>query len=737
MLGGAPALRIEGDRVRTGQRAVVAALRTRGAQITGSTAVVLNAVFIRIPDGGASDLLAIPGVKRIYPVRVYKTTLDHALPLHKVPDAWVLAGGAANAGAGVKIAMLDTGIDVNYPAFKDATLPMPPGFPKVNQDSDRPFTSNKVIVARSYEDRPGHDHTAADTNGHGTSTAMCAAGGTVDAPTGVLTGVAPRAWLGNYKVFPDGEDGASDDLIIQAIEDAVNDGMDILNLSLGSVPATRLSDDPLVQAIENAIAAGRIVTVSAANSGPDPGTVGSPGTATDAIAVGSIPNDRIFAGSLAAGGRRFAAVPGNGSDKASPVSALLVDTTKFDPTGLACSSLPAGSLQGSIAFIARGTCLFEAKLNNAQAAGAVAAVLYTDAAHPEAFPIAVGTATLPAALLGYVDGTAVKQAIASGPLRATLTFTPSAQAFATGFVSTFSSRGPNVDGGVKPDIVAVGDSLLVTVQGGSYGVASGTSFSAPLVAGAAAVLKAARPGLTADQYRSLLINTASPLAQPNGHIIDVQQMGAGALNLWQAVQGTATLNPVALSFGAGGGTVDEKQTLTITNIGNQTDTFAILALPFTPGPAPRVSQNTVRLTPGASRKITVEFSGTALIPGGYYGFISITGVRSGGGAKAPYWYGVRSATVQRISILDAPDTADPGATCDILFRVADGEGLPVSVTPVVTAPAGGGSVIAVESADAVYPGISHAQVTVGADPGDYTFHIAAGSISQDVTIAVN
>src|SRR5207237_8734200 len=100
-----------------------------------------------------------------------------------------------------------------------------------------------------------------------------------------ITGDAPKAFIVNYKVSPDPSSGAPDDLIIKAIDDAVADGMDVLNLSLGSLVASRPGDDMLVQAVENAVAAGKIVTIAEGNDGPDPLTIGSPGTVPDAISV--------------------------------------------------------------------------------------------------------------------------------------------------------------------------------------------------------------------------------------------------------------------------------------------------------------------------------------------------------------------------------------------------------------------------------------------------------------------
>src|SRR5262249_53215762 len=148
--------------------------------------------------------------------------------------------------------------------------------------------------------------------------------------------------------------GAPTNLILKAMDDAVADGMDILNLSLGLFPAPRPSQDILVSAVENASAAGVLVVIAAGNDGSDPNTMSTPATAPSAISVGSTPNDRVFAGSLRAGGQMLAALPGNGTNSSAPITGPLADVAQFDPTGLACTSLPPGSLSGTVALTLRG-----------------------------------------------------------------------------------------------------------------------------------------------------------------------------------------------------------------------------------------------------------------------------------------------------------------------------------------------------------------------------------------------
>jgi len=308
--------------------------------------------------------------------------------------------------------------------------------------------------------------------------------------------------------------------VLSAIDDATADGMDVISLSLGSDVAVRFADDPEVTALEHAASLGIVVVASAGNNGPDPGTIGSPANGPSVIAVGASNNDREFAASVVVGGGSpLVAIPGSGPAPSAPVSGRLVDVATLDSSGMACSVLPSGSLTGSIAFILRGVCTFEQKLNNVQAAGAIGGLVYTDQARPDPTTMGTGAATLPAEMISYADGVAVKQQLQS-PAQATLTFTLGPAYVNPARLADFSAEGPNVDLSIKPDLVAVGENLYMATQkldpkgemysADGYTIQQGTSFSAPIVAGAAALLKAARPGLSAAQYRSLLVNTADP-----------------------------------------------------------------------------------------------------------------------------------------------------------------------------------------------------------------------------------
>ena len=602
--------------VRRTQMASRTAVAAHGGTVLESMDTVVNALIVNIPDDRAAELMQVPGAVKVHAVRRVRPLLNRALPLHKVPEAWnTLPLGQNSAGAGIKIGMIDTGIDVNHPAFSD---PLPPldGFPKVLFESDRQFTNAKVIVARNYTGLlPDHgDPDANDRDGHGTGTALVAAGGQAVSPYGAIAGVAPKAYIGNYKVLD--ANGGTTDVIAKAIDDAVADGMDVLNISLGGY-VTSYSDidssEVGMAAIENAARAGVIVAVAAGNEGPGAGTIDDYASAPDAITLGAIRNDRSLGYAVTVDGAApYQAFAGDGPDPRQVLGGTLFDVAAVDSTGLACSPLPSAAAAGKVALVLRGTCTFAVKINNVAAAGALAALVYNNTAS-DSFSSgggSVGSATLPTLFLNQAAGLDLKSRAARDTgLWTSLDFS-GATAFPTATdVTDFSSRGPSIGSALKPDLVAVGESIVTGAQnsysnGESYSASgfidtAGTSFSAPLAAGAAAVLKAARPGLTVAQYRSLLINSATRATAGDGVPATVSQGGAGMLNLRAAVDGTVAAFPTSLNFGTVQGSVEGAVhgtlQLSLSNVGTVSDTYNIQAVPAGNSPAPSLTAGTFQL----------------------------------------------------------------------------------------------------------------------------------------------
>jgi subtilisin family serine protease len=722
-------------------------LAASGVQVLDTTERVLNSLIVSSAVDDPATLAATAGVKKVYPVYEVFLELDRARALHRAQEAWTQVGGIENAGKGIKIAILDTGIQRDHPGFQDPSLPLPAGFPRGNRDSDLAGTSNKIIVARSYAVREGEEPSPEDVIGHGTAVAMVAAGVLHNATFGEISGIAPKAWLGSYKVF--GANGVSNSaVIIKAIDDAVVDGMDIINLSLGLFPAPRPEDDPVVQAVERASRAGVLVVKSAGNSGPDPATTSSPGAAPSILSVGSSSNARILgAAAIVGSAPPYAAIPAAAPFPDGPIQAEMADVAALDQTGQACSALPEGSLAGKIALILRGSCFFEVKLNNAQRAGAVAGLVYTDA-NQDVVTMAIGTATLPALMVSHADGLQIKSQIREEPgVRAVLRFEGAALPVDPRRVSRFSSRGPGHGFSISPDLLATGQDVYTAAQTThpdgdiydprGYAVVSGTSFSAPMVSGAAAVVKSFRPGLTVEQYKSLLVNSASPLLINGEAPAGAQQAGAGVLNIYNALLQTTTVSPVSLSFGSFGATADVWRQLKVTNISSKARHYVVDAQPLGSSPAVLAFPRDFWLEGGASMTVNLKFEIFTAEPGEYQGVVLI---RSGDGDPAlriPYWYGVADGFPRRITVLSAPSSAAAGSVVNILFRMTDAAGAIVSgFEPAVIGP-DNSEILEVRSLDATFPGVYRARVRLEPTPGANVFSIHAWNLVTRVTIRGN
>jgi hypothetical protein len=392
-----------------------------------------------------------------------------------------------------------------------------------------------------------------------------------------------------------------------------------------------------------------------------------------------------------------------------------------------------------VVLILRGDCTFEQKLNNAQRAGAVAALIYTQETQPEPVTMAVGTATLPASMIAWSAGSEIERRLAqSQSLPVTLSFTLGPVMTAADGLVSFSSKGPGVGMTIKPDLVSVGTNFYTAAQntdrrGGLYDVngytlTQGTSFSAPLLAGAAAVLKAARPGLTAAQYRSLLINTAGPWSGT------VQQTGAGILNLSAALRASSAAAPVSLSFVSSSGTTSKL--LTISNVGPAAATFRLVVAPSSGGPAPVLSADSIRLEPGGSTQVMVNFNGAIPLPGQYEGSIRIADTATGLETHVPYWCAVSTGTAAFITLLDVTRNGAPGRTVSdaVLFRVTDAFGIPVtSSTPLVSV-SGDAQIISVNSRDRSIPGAYGITIRLGTQRGANVIQIQSGGLLREVTI---
>jgi subtilisin family serine protease len=260
-----------------------------GTTVRWRYSVVLNGMAVVVPAGGVRRLAAVPGVEQVWPNLRYHELLDRTPQIIHAPDLW--GTDLATAGTGMKIGILDQGIDPTHPFFSPSGFSYPSGYPK----GQRAFATPKIIVARAFAPRNTPYKLASkafDPAGeHGTHVAGIAAGDhNTDADGIIVNGVAPRAYLGNYKVLTVptpgfGLDGNSTE-IAKAIDQAVKDGMDVLNMSFGE-PEIAPGRDVVVRAVNGAAQAGVVSVIAAGNEYEDfgRGSVGSPANAAQAISV--------------------------------------------------------------------------------------------------------------------------------------------------------------------------------------------------------------------------------------------------------------------------------------------------------------------------------------------------------------------------------------------------------------------------------------------------------------------
>lgn len=778
-------LRKLAEPVAAAQNLVVSRLAAADIEVIGAAQHVLNAVFVRATPEQAKQIAATPGVRRVFRARKFRTWANRYGPransagdVIRALEARRALGGNNLAGAGFRIGVVDSGIDLNHPAFRADGLEFPAGFPK-GRPEDLVYTSPKVIAARSYVhllnpaepdlSRPD-DRTPRDRSGHGTAVAMLAAGRPVDSPAGELAGVAPAAFIGNYKIFgsPDINEISNDAAIIAAMDDAVVDGMDILTVSFGAIAQfpwdadgfdcagdEGVLCDPVAQAAQNAIEGFGVVIVAAAgNAGafgeqdfPTQNTISTPGTAPAVLTVGASVNPRRLLQSVVFGGTRVDALSGVGPQPAAVLEAMARDALDLGDSQV-CSPLPPGSLNGRIAVIDRGGCEPELKVEFADEAGAVGVILVNTEGRD--FPEVVlnlETTDIPTYTVGFSDGRDLIDRLASSN-NVVVRLDPELreESFASDQVAPFSSRGPSVGGGLKPEIVAPGTFLYAAAQrldpnGDAFSQTGfesvdGTSFSAPLVAGAAALVWQANPGFTAADVKSALVNTAALALVEDGEEASVTAVGGGLADVVTALDPIATANPAAIGFGdLREARLPQERPLRITNTTSLTTEYTARLVERTLGGA-RVSLGggaTARflLEPGQSGIVALRLDGDQPAPGQYEGFVEVSSSRGGLELLIPFYYAVADGVEANAFALTGTGlvgTVNEPLPEFLILKVIDRHGQPVpNLNTNYSVTTGGGAIFQADPATDFF-GVSAADVDVGPDPGFHNYLAVAGAL---------
>ncbi|WP_308222603.1 S8 family serine peptidase [Kitasatospora sp. A2-31] len=577
------------------------------------TRTLLTGLAVTVPADRLPALRALPGVEAVHPIVRKQRDNAHSVPLTGAPGVWAgpsgEAGGDGNTGQGVRIGIVDSGIDYTHAdfggpgteeAFKavDGARPAPADlFPSAKVVGGRDLVGddyNPDPSSPAYQPEPHPDDNPIDCalNGHGTHVAGTAAGLGVTAdgkpyagpyrpgldPAGfrVGPGAAPGAQLYAIRVF--GCDGATDQLT-QALDVAADpngdgdlgDRLDVVNLSLGSRFGS--PDDADAIAVDHLAELGTVVVAAAGNEGDVHGIGGSPGTAPRAIAVAASvdPHSDADGITVLAPDPLAAVVPAHWSGRyqdwaTADVSGLLALPVDQSDGCTAFTGADRQRLAGRIAVLAWSTreseraCGSAARADHAADAGAIGALLAADDDHLAEI---AGNDRIPVALLGHADGERLRAGAADGPVRVRLAapgnalhgVVPQDQPQRTDTLTDFTSRGIGVPGVVKPDLAAPGETIWSAKAGSGTGGQreDGTSMATPLVAGLAALVRAAHPDRTVEQVKAALMNTAGDTWLGDGGtgpVYGPERTGAGRARVDGAVR------TPAVAYAAGEGAIE-------------------------------------------------------------------------------------------------------------------------------------------------------------------------------------
>ena len=650
------------------QERLAARLRAEvpGVAIERRYRVVLDALAVSVPAADLARVERMPGVADVYPVAIYHPLTDTVPALVGAVPLW--GADRSTAGAGIKIGVIDDGIDAGAPFLAPDGLRAPAGFPR----GQRRFTSGRVIVARSFagDDAPGADHLPFDpmVSEHGTHVSGIIAGayGTVARPgLGLpvvrgLSGVAPGAWLGNYRGLARGdhESGAIGSTVelAAAVDAAVADGMDVLNLSLGG-PQIDPTADALAMALANAARAGIPSVVAAGNDFDSRGygSVSSPGTSATAITVAATSSTRVFGvnGRVSGSGypelAPFTAVPSIGprvpAALGSPTRLVLAPAYGLDRRG--CREPSRRHALRAVVLLVRGGCSFGTKAINAHDAGAEAVIVESDRPGP---PFVVEEeAELPLLVVTDAVGSHLHSYIASAGGDARVRFTRVIAELPTParVLTDFSSAGPTpFDLLLKPDVSAPGEAILSSIPlastdyPGAFASWEGTSMAAPAVTGVVALMRERHHDWTPAQIRSALIGSAVPAYADSNATVEASPLrtGGGFVDAGGAVAPGILSEPPVLGYGLQRPGASVSVPVSVTDMGDGAGAWQVRIDRHGGSPA--------GATAGAPAELVVPPGGAVLLPvtltiapdtveGDAAGYVVLTqGTRS---RRIPYW----------------------------------------------------------------------------------------------------
>lgn len=611
-------------------------LQALGAKVQSAMKIAANGMRIKATPKQISRIMQLPGVINVSRVPLHEPHLVESVPWIGAPQVWQDLGVR---GEGVTVAVIDTGVDYYHASFGGSGDPLDFSNDDPNIIEPGTFPTAKVIggwdlVGSDYDagssdpaiNTPIPDPDPLDENFHGTHVAGAVAGMGTD---NVGAGVAPMASIYALKVFGrSGSTNVTADAIERALDPnqdgSIDDAVDVINMSLGSPLGD--PNSPSALAAQNAAELGVIVVASAGNEGTAPYVTGAPAVAPDAISVGSaIPGGRLTANldisSPAAIAGSYIAIEGAGPVLLADTGAISGDLAAGEPLN-GCDPLTNGAaIAGNIALIIRGGCSFNSKYLNAQDAGAVAILVYNDGTAPDRInPITMGgltgPITIPGVMTSFTAGDLLFTTLAGSTVSANLNLIPNDAQADT--MSGFSSRGPGHGGSIfKPDLTGPGSNIASVGFGTGDGSinSSGTSFSAPHVAGLSALLRQLHPDLPNSAIKALLQNGTVTAYQDGvagaSQPYAVARQGTGVMRADRSAGLSSYASPGGVAFGRINPSTVAVRTehVRVHNLSNQLRRFSVNHIQgqTLPGVTVRVlAGNQIVVGPNSSRNVPIQ-----------------------------------------------------------------------------------------------------------------------------------
>lgn len=525
-------------------------------EIISHTRNLVSGLIVKGDEKVLSGLLSHSAVNSLVPIYDYEISVDESANYMK-GTALVESGVAS--GEGVRVAVLDTGVDYTHAAMGgEGTAEAYEA--AIADTADTPAWPQGQVVG-------GYDFYSMDPDpidagtSHGTHVSHS------------VLGLAPDAELYVYSVCAGGCPGTAQLMALEASMDPNGDGdiadrVDVINMSLGGDFGS-IRGGAVQELLDKAALLGVNAAISAGNDGPTPFIVGGPSTTKNVMSVGAMTHPTTTSGfldSMFNGEEIEAVAAGFNRDEDKAFSFTDADSSLVYPDANqeGCDAFADGTdFTGKIVLIDRGSCNFTAKVINAQDKGAVFVLIanHTAGAGAPGLGGSDSNVAIPSAGISYEDGMAIKEAL-MGTDAITFSFVSTEMA-TTGAIASFTSRGPNVNGLLKPEITAPGVAIDTAYPGGGTDTSpiNGTSFSSPMTAGAMALLKEALPNRTALELKATLMNTAdldvtmeprtlnadaalAPISYIGAGLVDVEK----AANLPVAAWNKDTMQ-AALSYG--------------------------------------------------------------------------------------------------------------------------------------------------------------------------------------------